>query len=411
MLIDFELPSSKDESRATIEDLSLRTLQLQNGTINRARSQSNQNLASGGGISPSSFAAQPHMCGGSLAPTTNQLPAPINSIMSPSSLLAIERPTLIKQFSQASSCAADSPSPVERDGVSSGSSNNSKGKNSLSLKSAEVQYTSELDADTSERFVGDDRPRTYPEKSTHLQKKAAKDQQYLGAALHSSLPFRSNKAAPNHSHSNPEFPLTTHISMNQTERTHSFDDLYTKKRRPPFQAQAEDKVSPSREKINSLSSHIYSSLDQNLATTLSSFTTGSYHHILKDSSNPEANPVCEVMQKIIDVTTPLLNLNQSHIQTLMRLSGACNQSCRHREARSLSSYVSHNSSTSHFAEEESVHESPVACLLDLGYKLVEKPLTVAFGVPSEGYMTLTFRLVGESSRKKDALLKVKVICV
>ncbi len=410
MLIDFS--EDKGGSKTTgVDEITLRTLQIPNGNMSKVRSQSNQNLASGSGFFQSSFVAQPHTCSGLSAPTTTQLQvslAPINPVMSVSSgSMTSGRPNLMKQFSQASSSAADSPSPVERDGVLC-SGGSSLGKSDSGTKPVEVQCTIETDGDlTTSVASGNDRYKVFPEKSTK-KTPILKDQSFLGASLKSSVPYRS-KVAPSHSNSNPEFPLTAHISMNQTERTHSFDDLY-EKQSPPFRAHPEAKVSPSREKINSLSSQIYSSLDQNWATTLSA-VTGSYQHILKDSSGSptEANPMCEVMQKIINVTTPLLHLNQAHIQTLMQLSS---QSNGQDENRSLDSCPSLNSAVvapSSLVEEETVCDSPVAYLLSLGYKMVEKPLTVMFGVPCEGYMTLTFKLVDESIQNKDAVLKVRLV--
>lgn len=393
MIIDYPASfSSKEESTS---DPAPRTLQQPNGNISRVRSLSNQNLASLG----VSFAAQPHTCSGSMAPTTSQLqvtPAAISAGLSLSTLFG--RPKLIKQFSQASPCAADSPSPVERDGVLPSSSSYRNKSNSVQkMGSVEVQYSTDMDADRVTQISTTDHSKAAP-KQIASSRRCLKDKQYLDASLHSSVPSRS-KVAPNHSHSSPEFPLTA--SMGQTERTHSYDDLYSKRRQPQFQPQAEEnEVSPSREKINNLSSQIYSSLDQNWATTLSSYATNSYHHLLKDGCvSSEPNHWCEVMQKIIQVTTPLLHLNQAHMRTL--ISSACSNT--QQEARS--SYTSLDFS-SHCSEGDEVHDSPTSHLLNLGYKLVDKPLTVSFGSPYEGHMTLTFELMDLRPQKRDALLKV-----
>ena len=317
---------------------------------------------------------------------------------------------LIKQFSQASSCAADSPSPVERDCVKG----KSKELSQSQRNSVEIQYSVESDSPgpvAPEQFPGSDRLRLSPEKSVQSkqQRTTGKREQYLGApSQHSSMPPPRSKPAPSHSHSNPEFPLTAHISMDKTERTHSYDDLYSKRRKPPCQALAESKISPSREKINTLSSQIYSSLDQSLSVMLPSpFTSGSYQHILKDSvTTSESNPVCEVMQKIItSVNMPSLNLTPAHLQTLMDLSRACCHANMLRESRSLCSYPSSVSSS--FCEVEKVYDSPVAYLLNVGYRLIEKPLTVSFGLPCEGYMTLVFKLIPENGGRRNALLKVR----
>ena len=398
MLIDL----STDKNMLTgTDELAVRTLQIPNGKTSGVRSESNQNLASSSGLSPSSFAAQTHTCSGLLAPTTSQLQvafASTNPVFSSTSSTD-GRPTLIKQFSQASSCAADSPSPVERDGVLS-SGGNSLGRSDSGftrIKPVEIQCRVETDGDLTK---------------VSSEKKTAPliDMSFLGTSLRSSVPHQS-KMAPSHSNSNPEFPLTAHISMSQTERTHSFDDIYEKQRQPrSSRAHAEAKVSPSREKINSLSSQIYTSLDQKWPAALST-VTGSYHHILKGGDGNIANPICEVIQKIINVTTPLLHFNQAHIQTLMQLSRDYSQSNEQDENKSLCSYPSLNSTDlepSSLIEGDTVYDSPIAFLLSLGYRMVEKPLTVTFGVPCEGYMTLTFRLIDESIQNKDALLKVMV---
>ena len=392
MLLDLDSTRFSGEKTSTIEDL---TLQIPNGTIDRVRSKSNQNLDHCSyGFSPNAFAAQPHTCSGSLAPTTSlTAAAPSNAAISLSSTSCSGRPTLIKQFSQASPCAADSPSPVEKDGVLPSSSRSKTSLHKAQRTSVEVKYTA-AELDTARQS------RTSPKKLNSSKRTVSEDKQYLDACLHSSIPFR-NKAAPNHSHSNPEFPQVT---VNQTERTHSYDDLYKRRRCPPFCAQAEEnQVSPSREKINGLSSQIFSSLDQNWATTLSSYTAGSYQHILKDNcANSESNPACELMQKVISGTTQLLNLNQAHVQTLMQVSSACSQ----QESASMGSYAS-LCLPSDCTEGEDAYDSPVSHLLSLGYELVEKPLEVKFGVPSDGYMTLTFKLIGQSVQKKDVLLKVR----
>lgn len=382
MIIDYPTNfSSNDGSANSTEDAALRTLQQPSGSIDRARSLSNQNLAVSG------FTAQPHTCSGSVAPTNGQL------LVSPAAMgvglsLSSGRPKLRKQFSQASPCAADSPSPVERDGVLP-SSSDFRVKNQK-MSSVEVQYSSDAAGDRPIQIGTTEHSKPAPKISL---RRGSKDRQFLDT----SVPFRT-KVAPNHSHSNPEFPLMTQLSMGHTtERTYSYDDLYSKRRRRQFQAQAEDnEVSPSREKINSLSSQIYSSLDQNWATTLSSYTSGSYHHLLKDGCvSSEANPVCEVMQKIIHVTTPLLHLNQAHMHTLM------SSTCTNTQQETRSSYASLSS------EDAEVHDSPTAHLLSLGYKLIDKPLEVTFGSPCDGHMTLTFELTDLSSQNSDALLKVR----
>lgn len=393
----------------TTDDVFSTTLQLPNGNMNRFRSHSNQNLASGSavgagggsgsGFSPSSFFALPHTCSGSLAPPSNQVHvSPATSSVGLSLCSSSRPPNLLKQLSQASSSAADSPSPVERDGVKE----KSKELGQTQRNSVQIHCPKESEP-TPDVFPVEERPRLSPEKSPHHpSKRGSKREQYLGTPPFSSsatVPLRP-KVAPCHSHSNPEFPLTTsHMSMDRNDRTLSYDDLYTKQRQHPCRTQSENKVLPSREKINNLSCQIYESLDQNWQPMLAPYTSGSYQHILQESTSP--NPICEVMRRVItSVTVPPLNLSKVHLQTLMDL-------CCHTNTPQNKSYsLLHSSMTNSFSEREKIYDSPVAYLLSLGYRIIEKPLTVSFGVPSDGYMTLIFQLEAAESGKKKALLKV-----
>ena len=392
MLLDFS-NSGKDASG--FDNLTSEAL---HGKSSRMRSQSNQNISS----CAQSNGAQPHTCSGSTAPSTNQLhvspTTSINSVVSVSPASSC-RPKLITQVSPAGACEADSPSPVERDGVWSATvgKNYNSSTQHLNVKVLEPNARIKSENGSTEHFAANESSKKSP---SHLQKPFLRDKEYLGASLHSTIPLRNK--SPYHSLSNPEFPLATRVRICPSERTHSYDDLYSKRRLPPFHASTDDKVSPSREKINSLTSQIYSSLDQSWAMTLSSCATGSYHHILGETgTNSGSNPICEVLQKIIKVTTPLLNFNQAHIQTLMEVFDTCNQS-RHHDYKSIGSHSSLSVS-----DGDPVYDSPVAYLLSLGYKLIDKPLNVLFGVPYEGFMTLTFKLAGDSLQTRDALLKVR----
>lgn len=386
----------------------------------KSRSYSNQNIAASGGFSQNFLTAAPHLtCSGSLAFSTSPLhcaPSTMNSMMS---MCSSSRPTLITQLSQAGSSVADSPSPVERDGVLSTSSNTSNSdapqrttKTSATskhseLKSLDFHAHRMLDSRRTEYYATNDNSNvgTQVEKAPRL---VSNMPHYL-----SSSPHHANLSLhkqPYHSLSNPEFPLaTTRICVNSAERTHSYDDLYATRKKPPFHPPS-DKVSPSREKINNLSSHICSTLDQNWAETLSTCASGScHHHLLKDTSlSSGSSPVCEVMQKIINGTTPLLKFNQAHIRTLMEISSSGFNPSGHEDyvlvgAPSSMMTISCGSS---FAEAAPIQDSLVSYLTRLGYKLIEKPLHVQFSIPLEGYMTLTFKILGEDLHTKDALLKV-----
>ena len=389
----------------------------------RSRSRSNQNLASNGGFSQSFYNASHVTCSGSLPFSNSPLnyaPSTINSMMFVSSASSCSsKPTLIMQLSQASS--SDSPSPVERDCLlpttsSSSKSDVSSRNNTTSVPSKRSEFKS-LDLHAN-KVIGTDstRPEHYGTNKTgnvgtHVQKSprpVSNAPHYLGSTpQHVNLSIRKQ---PHHSLSNPEFPLTTTcISVNQLpDRTYSYDNLYAPRKKPPFHPPT--KVSPSREKINNLSSHICSSLDQNLAVTLSTYASGSYNHLLEDNSlSSGSSPVCEVMQKIINITTPLLKFNQDHIRTLMELSTVGSSQSVHQDYMLVgTSPSSLNTCGSSFADVELVHDSPMQYLRTLGYKLIDKPLSVLFGIPLEGYMTLTFKLLGEDLQIKDALLKVSV---
>ena len=408
-LVDFS--HDGNEEKTGIENSTQTTLQVPNG---RTGSHSNRKLVSGG-LSVDSSIAQPHTCSGALAPSTSQFhvsPAPVNSAVSMSST-CLGRPQLIAQLSQASSCVADSPSPVERDGVWSSTGNKTEltpalnassfGPSTSEVQSLEPLVTLGTDTQTPKHLsMNDDRTNKPAKKTNHLQATAPhNDKHYLGTALRSHV-SQQNKVAPYHSHSNPEFPLTTHMSVSQNDRTKSYGDLYSKNQKqpqPPVNTSSESKISPSRERINDLSSLIYSTFDQTWATTLSSYTT---------TACPGSNPVSEVMQKIINVI-PLLNFKQAHLQTLMELASTFNQSSGHQDSKSMG--LSYSSlSTTICSESKPVHESLATHLSSMGYKLTEEPLTVTFGVPHEGHMTLTFRLVGQSPQMKTALLKVSACC-
>lgn len=421
MLLDMtgnmKLPE-QERTELDVDDSTLTTLLVppfDSKTItSRSRSRSNQNLATNGGFSQSFFnTASRKTCSGSVAASTSPLhcvPSTINSMMSLSSASGSSNPTLVSPLSQASS--SDSPSPVERDcllSTNSSSDTSSPRNNSMSLTSKHSEFKS-LELHSNRVVVIDSRRLEHYGTSdsgsmgTHVQKSPG----LVSTALHylGSSPHHVNLSLhkqPHHSLSNPEFPLTTtRICVNQADRTYSHDNLYAPRKKPPFHPPT--KVSPSREKINNLSSHICSSLNQNCTATLSTYAS---QHLLEDTPlSSGSSPVCEVMQKIINITTPLLKFNQAHIQTLMSSVG-CSQSI-HQDFLLVDASPSSLNTTcvSSFADVEPVHDSPVEYLSKLGYKLIDKPLSVQLGIPLEGYLTLMFKLLGEDLQIKDALLKV-----
>lgn len=382
MSLDACLVSAEEGGKSFHDDFSLPV---------KTRSRSNQNLAV---HSDFPFMAHPHITSGTQAPTTTQL-----QVSMPSNSLSTGRPKLMPQLSQASSCMADSPSPVERDGGWSTSSNKSdislvhSTKTLLKHKSLDLQET---DSGEREQFCAGGK--TSPDKLAHINRKG---EHYLSTSVH-------NKA-PSHSHSNPEFPLLAHIRIDETDRAHSSDNIFRKRKQPPYHALA---VSLSRERINSLTSQIYSSLDQSWTTSLPPSSSGSYEHLLKHTggSNVGTGPLSEIIQKIISIATPYPSINREEIRTLMESSTACNQTSGHLDLRSKSAHSSLIIASD--CEEEPVYRSPVTYLRSMGYMLAStKPLTIKFGVPCEGYMTLTSKLISDNHQKKDILLKVSCLFV
>ena len=393
------------------------TLLVPNLDGNRTRSRSNQNLAKSSSLSPNFLSTAPHggPCLASQAQSSSPLhsaPCTLNCTLSMPTSFCSSRPTFMTQISYASSSVADSPSPVERDGLMScrsvTKSEPAANSNSLPLKGTELKSL-EISGWTGLESRRNDQQHSVNHDTCSLGSTVGKSQRIVSKATHypgsgTSQHFLLRKQQPHHSLSNPEFPLTlTRVSVNQPDRTHSYDDLYASRRKPPFHHPTNE-VSPSREKINNLSSHICSSLDQNWPSSLS-YESGSYQHLLDTSSS---SPVCEVMQKVINVTIPLLNFNQAHIQTLM--SSCSGQFVDHHDDIIMGSSSMSSSGDSTFVEVDHVHESLSNHLSKLGYKMIDKPLDVAFGVPQEGYMTLWFKLLGQDLRTEDALLKVRT-CV
>ncbi len=45
----------------------------------------------------------------------------------------------------------------------------------------------------------------------------------------------------------------------------------------------------------------------------------------------------------------------------------------------------------------------------LGYKIINKPLDIACGVPQSGFVTLLFKIIGQDVQMRDAFLKVSTL--
>jgi len=386
----------------------------------RSRSKSNQNLTHGPSMSPSFLSTAPQGGSSCTAPQAlscsplHPAPSTLNSALSTPSSFCSTRPTLMASISCASSSVADSPSPVEKDGlVSSGSmasfesglssiNNFAHTKAMEQHKSLDIPSRTGLESRRNDQYSLNDCLGVMP--SSKLVRITSKAKPH-SCSISQQLVLR-NRQQPHHSLSNPEFPLTrTHVSVSQSDRMHSCDDLYASRRKPPFQRPTNSEVSPSREKINNLSSHICSSLDQNWPSSLSSYEAGSYQHLVDTSSS---SPVCEVMQKVINVTIPLLNFNQAHIQTLMN---SCSPTAHSPEQRDfyLGSSSSLTSGESDLVNAGQDPETLMYHLSKLGYKVIEKPVKAEFGAPRDGYMTLCYNVIGQDVQTNDALLKVRVV--
>ena len=399
------------------------------------------------GLSPSST-AQAHTCLGTTASSASTIPLynTTSSFNSTSVSPASSRPTLMTQLSLASACTADSPSPVERDGI--GGAKNWTNGSCVGMHSVSLLYSSQerlSNGRCDDLFVRNKTASTMTaeqgaisesvEDSSSTTRSSVNDYFQFGSyplkdvevhrtqleRLRSSSSFLQQKkySAENRSQqhtkrhpvplylaesiSNPEFPLTNHCSLkSSTERARSYGDLYTTnsdRRDIPALPVVKPKtnletkaISPSREKLNTISHHVCTSLEQNWCgkTMKSSLTcSGSMVGI-------KLNPVYDIVQKILNEIAPSYSLSQEQMQMIIDSVSTTptfhvTQEHETSSANSSMNVVSLSGSA--------VYGSCREGLADVGYVMEEHPYNVR--LESEGYMALYFRVKRKSGHSKQ----------
>ena len=422
------------------------------------RSHSHQNLALSPAVPSVSTAPPPHCVGGSLSAAASDhlytTPAKISYSSysgggggGGSSGSSVCQPPLVSQLSIASSCAADSPSPVERDGVGRTllphNSTTSRCSSSLpaskvSTSSTTVEYNATTAASdrlntasptkhvtradapyssashnqysgtgsftaTSSNMVKDATPTVYvdsgrphPHPRTHLPVTSSG-----GSSLSSKLQHRLMG-----SNSNPEFPILQEIPqhMNPEKRAMSSSSLYertVKSSVAPVDAQA---ISPSREKLNTLSHHVYSSFDENInqpATSLGYLTIYNGPNSLsadRGSSDPgTSHPMFSIVQKILHEMAQKLNVTPEHTQSLIN-SIYSNDLSLSLPPAEQSSNKARPHSLSDVPTCIGIEPSAENLLAEMNVEVSEKPLEVKFGVPAAGFVTVLY----QATRKRSS---------
>ena len=415
------------------------------------RSHSHQNLALSPAVPPIST-APPHCIGLLSAAASDHLyttPAKI-SYSSYTSGSSMSQPTLVSQLSIASPCAADSPSPVERDGVGrtllpySGTTSCCSSLPASKVNTSIATCTNEYNA------VGNsDRPNTSPTK--HVTRT---DAPYLStSSIHYSgsdsfiatssnlikdttptvyvdcgrphphprthLPVTSSgsslsiaRSKLQHrlmgSNSNPEFPILPEVvqHMNPEKRAMSSSSLYdrtVKSSVAPVEAQA---ISPLREKLNTLSHHVYSSFDDNFnqpATSLGYLTIYSAPKSLSDRGSGTSHPVFNIVQKILHEMAQKLNVSADHIQALVNSVYSNDSSSPTEHSGNLTKTRPH--SLSDVPTSIGIEPSAESVIAELNVEVGEKPLEVKFGVPAAGYMTVFYQATRKRSSPKHSGIK------
>lgn len=189
--------------------------------------------------------------------------------------------------------------------------------------------------------------------------------------------------------------------MNPEKRALSYSSLYdrtVKSSVAPVEAQA---ISPSREKLNSLSHHVYLSFDENFnqpATSLGYLTIYNGPKSLSDRGSGTSHPVFNIVQKILQEMAQKLNVTQEQTQALINsiysndLSSPPEQSNGQAKARPHS--------LSDVPTCIGVEPSAESLLAEMNVEVGDKPLEVKFGVPAAGFMTVQY----QATRKKSSPL-------
>ena len=345
------------------------------------------------------------------------------------------QPPLVSQLSIASPCAADSPSPVERDGVgrtllphnsttSCCSSLPASKVNTSStianeynatiavdrLNASPTKHVARTDAPysstshsqfsstssftaTSSSLIKDATPivhvdsgRPHPHPRTHLP---------VTSSGGSSLSITRSKFQPRlmGSNSNPEFSVLPEVvqHMNPEKRAMSYSSLYDRPAKTsiaPVEAQA---ISPSREKLNTLSHHVYSLFDENFnqpATSLGYLTIYSGPKSLSDRGSGTSHPVFNIVQKILHEMAQKLNVAPEHTQSLINSIYSNDSSSPPEQSNSQTKTRPHS-----FSEVPTcigIEPSAESVIAELNVEVGEKPLEVKFGVPAAGFMTVQY---------------------
>lgn len=357
------------------------------------------------------------------------------------------QPPLVSQLSIASSCAADSPSPVERDGIgrtllphnsTTSCCSSSLPASKVSTSSTTVEYNATTAASdrlntasptkhmtrtdaayssashnqysntgsftaTSSNVIKDATPTVYvdsgrphPHPRTYLPVTSSG-----GSSLSSKFQHRLMG-----SNSNPEFPILPEVPqhMNPEKRAMSSSSLYeqtVKSSVAPVDAQA---ISPSREKLNTLSHHVYSSFDENFnqpATSLGYLTIYNGPKSLsadRGSSGPgTSHPMFSIVQKILHEMAQKLNVTSEHTQSLIN-SIYSNDLSSSSPPAEQSSNKARPHSLSDVPTCIGIEPSAESLLAEMNVEVSEKPLEVKFGVPAAGFVTVLY----QATRKRSS---------
>ena len=355
----------------------------------------------------------------------------------------VSQPTLVSQLSIASPCAADSPSPVERDGVgrtllthSSTSCCSSLPVNKISSTSTTTDYamsttdrqntsptkhlartdapsyssTSNKQYSSSNSFTATssslikeatptvyvDSGRPHPHPRTHLPVTSS------GVSLSISRSKFQHRLMG--SNSNPEFPILPEVMPHviPEKRASSYSNLYDRTIKSSVAPAEAQHISPSREKLNTLSHHVYSSFDENFnqpATSLGYLSIYSGPKSLSDRGSGTSHPVCNIVQKILLEMAQKFNMTPEHIQSLTNSIYSNDVS----KVSSLPEYSGSQTKTRPHSLSDvptSIGVEPNAenVLAELNVEVGEKPFELKFGVPAPGYMTVQY----QATRKRSS---------
>ena len=439
------------------------------------RSRSHQDLA------VSTAPLPPHSSGvgiPSTAPSSSDhvhAPAKIVTSSSSSSYSSYSsKPTPVTQLSIASPCAADSPSPVERDGVgrtllnesvathskhssgggggcslpvttgcSSSNAESTSNNSRMSLSSPPNKHVTKLtdthfpatNSSNSQLYgtsftslsggkvettptVYIDSGRPHPRHTPQLQQSVPHHFPLTSTAGSLSV-LRHHQSKLHYrlmgSVSNPEFPNIPEVMVSAEKRAQSFINLYDRAIKvsiAPIEAQS---ITPFRERLNTLSRHVYSSFDEgNNQPTTSLGSMSLCSSSLKTLSNSDgargepvvgcvtaaqSHPVYTVVDKMLHEMGQKLKLSAADMKSVID-SVYISDSSLSPEHSGTSQSQTKLSSSSHVIVPKSLEavECAESVLKEYDVDIDEKPFDVMFGVPSSGYMTLQYR----ASRKKSS---------